>query len=282
MNRLGLLYLSFAGLLTFAVASYWFGLGGEGNNELFKNIVYLAAPFFAVVGGLYTLKVYGLRDASGCSYLYLVLGLMFYFIGEVLWVYYDFVAHTNPYPSIADYFYLGAYPAFFTGLMSQVRTSAIDWKKFDPVIVFLFCIIAVMLAGTSIYFGVVLAYDPTSTALENTIAIAYGLADCVIILCALLVLVLAWEFKGGNLMRLYLYCFFAFVMAMIADVGFAMYNQEYVMGSWWMKNTLDTLWIMQYLYFGVAFFSFGLSLKVVQERLQQMLPRPTKLPKPLP
>jgi hypothetical protein len=56
-------------------------------------------------------------------------------------------------------------------------------------------------------------------------------------------------------------------MTMVADVGFAIYNDEYVSGDWWLRNTLDTLWIMQYLYFGFAFFTFGLSLKAVQARL---------------
>jgi len=265
MNKAWLAYSSFFAILIFSIASYWFGVGAK-SNELLRNGAYLAAPLFAVLGGFYTLKVYGLRDSSGCSYLYLVLGLSLYLTGEVLWVYYDFIAHTNPYPSLADYFYLGAYPAFFTGLLAQVKSSGVDWKKFDPVIVFLFGIIAALLSGLAIYFGVILAYDSTSTALENTVAIAYGLADCVIILCALLVLILAWEFKGGNLMRLYLYCFFAFVMVMVADMGFAIYNEEYLAGAWWVKNTLDTLWILQYLYFGLAFFTFGLSLKAAQAR----------------
>jgi hypothetical protein len=269
MSRLWLMYSGFFAILLLTLLAYWFNVGGL-QNELLRNIAYLAAPVFGVLGGLYTLRVYGLRDASGCLYLYLVLGLIFYLVGEVLWVYYDFVLRTTPYPSIADYFYLGAYPAFFVGLLGQVRSSGVNWKKFDPVIVFLFGIIAALLAGVAVYFGVVLAYDSSATPLENTVAIAYGLADCILILCSLLVLILAWEYKGGNFMRLYLFCFFAFVMVMVADIGFAIYNDEYVAGAWWIKNTLDTLWIMQYLYFGLAFFTFGLSLKAVQERLIRM------------
>jgi hypothetical protein len=191
-------------------------------------------------------------------------------VGEVLWVYYDFVIQATPYPSIADLFYLLAYPALFLGLWEQVRGSGVNWRKFDPVIVFLFGIIAVLLAGVATYFGIYLAYDQAASMFENVVAIGYGLADVVIILCALLVLILAWEFKGGNLMRLYLYIFFGFVMTLVADVGFAMYNPEYVAGSWWIKNTLDTLWIMQYLYFGSAFFTFGFSLKATQDRLLQV------------
>ena len=153
--------------------------------------------------------------------------------------------------------------------MTQVRSSGVDWKRFDPVIVFLFGIIAVLIAGVTVYFGIYLAYDSAATLLENAVAIGYGVADVVIILCSLLVLILAWEFKGGNLMRLYLYIFFAFAMTLIADVGFAMYNPEYLEGEWWVRNTLDTLWILQYLYLGLAFFAFALSLREAQQRLLQ-------------
>jgi diguanylate cyclase len=262
------IYVVFFLILALTVASYWLGWGGL-QAELLRNVAYLAAPAFAVFGGAYTLSVHGWRGTASRPFVFLALGLLLWGLGEVLWVYYEFILRETPYPSLADSFYLLAYPSLFWGLFSQVRMSGVNWKKFDPVIVFLFCIIAILLAGLATYFGIYLAYDDSSTVLENAVAIGYGLADVVIILCSLLVLILAWEFKGGNLMRLYLYCFFAFAMTMVADVGFAMYNGEYVSGQWWIKNTLDTLWIMQYLYFGLAFCLFGLSLKTAQARLLQ-------------
>jgi diguanylate cyclase len=266
MHKAWPVYVSFFSFLLFSIGSYWLGFGGA-SNELMRNIAYLVAPAFAVMGGFYALSAHGWRGVASQPFVFLAIGLLLWGLGEVLWVYYDFVIRETPYPSLADSFYLLAYPFLFLGLLQQVKISGVNWKKFDPVIVFLFGIIAVLLAGVATYFGIYLAYDSTSTLLENVVAIGYGLADVVIILCSLLVLILAWEFKGGNLMRLYLYLFFAFVMTMVADVGFAIYNDEYVSGDWWLRNTLDTLWIMQYLYFGFAFFTFGLSLKAVQARL---------------
>lgn len=265
MNRLACLLFSFLALLLFSVASYWCGLGAN-SNELFRNIAYLAAPVFAVMGGLYALALHGWRGMASRPFLLFVIGLGLWAIGEVFWVYFDFIAREAPYPSTADYFYLLAYPVFFFALLSQVKRANVNWKKIDPVLVFLLSIIAVLLAVLAAYFGVYLAYDGASSLLENAVAIGYGLGDMLLVLCSLLVLILAWEYKGGNLMRLYLYCFFTFSMTFIADIGFAIYNPEYLAGDWWIKNTLDTLWIMQYLYFGLAFFSFGLSLKGMQQR----------------
>lgn len=269
MSKSSIVYVVFAALLVFSAGSYWLDLGGV-RNEVLRNIAYLAAPLFAVLGGLYTVNTHGWRGVSARPFVFLALGLFLWMLGEFLWVYFEFIAGVEPYPSAADYFYLLAYPALFIGLFAQVRASGVNWKKFDPVIVFLFGIIAALLVGLSAYFGIYLAYDPMSTLLGNAVAIGYGLADVAVILCSLLVLVLAWEFKGGNLMRLYLYLFFAFAMTLVADVGFAVYNSEYIAGEWWIRNTLDTLWIMQYLYLGLGFFTFGLSLKAAQERL---LPR---------
>lgn len=272
MIRHVLLYVVLFVILGLAVLSYWFGFGGV-RNELLTNIVYVAAPVFSVIAGAYAVYVHGWRGSASLPFVMLALGLLLYAVGEVLWVYYDFIANAEPYPSAADYFYLLAYPAFFTGLITQVRSTGVDWKRFDPVIVFLFGIIAVLIAGVTVYFGIYLAYDSASTLIENAVAISYGVADVVIILCALLVLILAWEFKGGNLMKLYLCIFFAFAMTLVADVGFAMYNTEYLEGEWWIKNTLDTLWILQYLYLGFAFFTFAFSLNEAQKRLLQGLKR---------
>ncbi|MEK7183441.1 MAG: hypothetical protein AAB776_02275 [Patescibacteria group bacterium] len=266
MSKQIFLYITFFGLLSFSLLSYWAGLGGE-RNLLFLNIAYLLAPVFSVLGGLYAVKIYGWRGMTSRPFLFLTLGLLLWMIGEILWVYYDFVIEVTPYPSIADYFYLFAYVPLFLGLFEQVQLSKVRLKRFDPVIVFLFGIIAILMAGLATYFGIFLAYDSASTLMENAVAIGYGLADMVIILCALLVLILAWEFRGGSLMRFYMFIFFGFSMTFIADVGFAVYNEEYLAGGWWIRNTLDSLWIMQYLYFGMAFFAFGLHLKVAQERL---------------
>ncbi|MDN5698401.1 MAG: hypothetical protein L0G70_10565, partial [Rubrobacter sp.] len=47
----------------------------------------------------------------------IALALLMNAIAEALWYFYDFVLETQPFPSLADAFYLGAYPLLAAGLM---------------------------------------------------------------------------------------------------------------------------------------------------------------------
>jgi hypothetical protein len=266
MNRQWILILSFLGILGLCLLTYWLGVGGN-YNELLKNVAYVAAPTFAVFGGVYAIRVHGFGGSTSRPLIFLTLGLLMWAIGEWLWVYYDFIKEVSPYPSVADLFYLLAYPLIIAGLVEQIFVSKVNWARFNQITLFLFGVIAVMMLGAGTYFGIFLSFNTTASLLESVVALAYGLADVIIILCSLIVLILAWEFKGGSLMKFYLYCFVAFSFTLMADIGFAAFNSDYLAGVAWIKNILDTLWILQYLYFGVAFGVFGLSLKSVQERL---------------
>jgi hypothetical protein len=72
-------------------------------------------------------------------------------------------------------------------------------------------------------------------------------------------------------MEFYLYLFFALVLTLIADLGFALYTDQYVAGAWWLKNTLDLLWILGYLYWALGFGSLAISFSDAQQRLAKKL-----------
>ncbi len=253
-------------LLAATILFYW-GEGYLGSFGFGRNVVYLGAPVLASLTGLWLVRVHGWGGKQSHVLLLLTLGIICWTIGEALWVYYEYVAKTDPFPSPADYFYLAAYPLMLGGLMSDYSSSRVYTHKFDPVIGFLLGLVASLAALIIIYFGIILPFDPAIPFLENVIAIGYSVGDMAVILSGLMVLILAWKFKGGNYMQFYLYIFLALILTLVADLGFAMYTDEYVEGVWWYKNSLDTLWIMSFLYWAVAFGTFAISLQGVQSRL---------------
>lgn len=261
----GILIALFAAFLGATLLFYW-GHGYLGSFVLGQNIVYVGAPILAALAGLWLVRVHGWGGKQSHVFLLLTLGILCWAIGEALWVYYEHIVKTDPFPSPADYFYLAAYPLLFGGLMSEYSSSRAYTRKLDPVIGFLLGLVASLAALIIIYFGIILPFDPETPFLENLIAIGYSVGDMVVLLSGLMILILAWKFKGGNYMQFYLYAFFALILTLVADLGFAMYTDEYIHGSWWHKNSLDTLWIMGYLYWAVAFSSFAVSLQRVQDR----------------
>jgi signal transduction histidine kinase len=68
----------------------------------------------------------GLRTStSSRTWLYLGLGSLAWFLGQVVWTFYDLaLGMPPPYPSLADVGYLMLYPLFATGLILQIRANS--------------------------------------------------------------------------------------------------------------------------------------------------------------
>src|SRR3989338_7631709 len=106
----------FMALSIVAVWSYWLAPQAV-SADWWQAMVYVLAPTTALGGGIVAIKEYGLRSLQGKILLTIVCGIFGWFIGEVLWTYYELIAKTDPYPSLADWFYLVSYVPFCIGLL---------------------------------------------------------------------------------------------------------------------------------------------------------------------
>jgi hypothetical protein len=193
-----------------------------------------------------------------------------WFIGEVIWNYYELILHIKPFPSFADVFYLLAYPLIFFGLLNEVSIGAIHWKKINRAIFFLFTIASLCLAVLVFYFGVYVAYDVKESLLANIIAMGYGVGDLVLIVTNMFVLILVWEFRGGSLSRTWIVIFVSLLCMLLADILFALYPDQYQAQLWIYKNSLDSLWMLSYLLFAYALANFGLSILDAKKKIHQL------------
>lgn len=255
MNKrifLTLLFLLFA---VEAVAVYWFKFGFD--TIVLREMLYLLPPFFAVIAGIVALHTFGLGSRRSVSLLLLTAGISYWFFGETLFYYYEYVLHVNPYPSAADFFYVLAYPMLFAALVNEIQLARIDWKHLSKPTLFLFSLVAFLFAGFVGYFGIYQAYAVDEPFLSNVVAISYGIGDLFLILATILLLVLVWEFRGGKLSRVWLLLFISFLFTLVADILFALYNREYTMQVWFYKSLLDSFWMAGYLFFAFALFEFS-------------------------
>ncbi|HSW97816.1 MAG TPA: hypothetical protein VLF89_08375 [Candidatus Saccharimonadales bacterium] len=252
-----------------ALAIYWFQIGGA-QNVLLRNTVYLFIPFIAVVGGFFSLNIFGTKGFRAKTLLFLSLGLSCWFIGEVLFYYYEFILHINPFPSIADFFYLLAYPLIFFALVNEIRNTKVNLKKIHPSIFFLFCIAALALIFLVFYFGVYLAYDPQEAVLTNLIATWYGVGDLFLIIGNIYVLILAWEFRGGSFSHLWILFFVGFILMLIGDILFAIFTPQYKAEVWFYRSLLDSFWMASYIFFANALFDLGFSLVRAKTELKRV------------
>lgn len=251
----------------FALTLYGYitDVGGPIGIPL-KEWCYVISPLIAVIFSFGAVRLYGLKSTYGYPLFFLSLGLFCWFVGEALWVYYEFILAIDPFPSVADYFYLAAYPLFAMAFFVAMKKGELKIKSFDKIIVFLFGLNALWLFVLVGYFGIYLAYDPAATLIENAVSIAYGVGDLVIFLACLLSLVLAWEYREGRIVMTWMYFFAGFTLILVSDIFFALYYKEYELGIQSYRITLDMLWILGYLYFGFGMYELAYLIRDIQGR----------------
>lgn len=244
---------------------YWTPIGGN-LNQTFKIILYLIPPLLAVLGGYYALGSYGIKGPKGTSLLLISSGLLAWFIGEILFDYYEFFTATTPYPSLADIFYIIGYPLILGGIFYELKKSGVSLSKISKPMLFCLGLIALLLTVIVLYFGVYSAYKPESPLLNNAFVISYGVGDLIILLATLAILLLVWEYKGGKLSLPWIYIFFGFASTLLADILFAIYTSQYDEGSYLIVNILDNFWILGYYLIGFGLFKSGFLIDQVKKK----------------
>lgn len=64
----------------------------------------------------------GARSSVGRQWLLLGIGVAMYAIGDVIWTYMDILLGANPYPSVADFFYVSEYAFFLAAIVLAIRS----------------------------------------------------------------------------------------------------------------------------------------------------------------
>ena len=238
---------------------------------ILQYTVVLTSLALAVVAGMYSLHKYGSHGSKSSTLLLLTAGMFCWFMGELIWTYDEHILQINPFPSYADICYLLSYPLFFLALIREIGTNHINWKSFSQSLFFMMGMTLVLMVGVVFYFGVYLAYSPDEPLLTNSIAIAYGIGDLVLILSTMSLLILAWEFKGGALSKIWMSLFLSFLLILVADILFAIFTTYYNEAYSFYRSLTDSIWILAYLLFAHALFNLGISIQAAQDRLQKLL-----------
>ena len=93
-----------------------------------SQFIWISIPTYAIVLGililfssLLTIKLYKQHHFQSKAFLLFTIGAAFWFIGDQIWVLYDYVYEIDPFPSIADIFYISSYPLFFVFLLISLK-----------------------------------------------------------------------------------------------------------------------------------------------------------------
>jgi diguanylate cyclase (GGDEF)-like protein len=230
-GRVWWLYLA-AGVL--AVGGY-FLLPPDG---LARNLTY---NVIGLVSGLAILVAVRLhRPERPAMWYWFAAGQIMWVAGDVIYEYYQYVLEQSPYPSLADAFYLSAYPMLVAGLLLLIRgrrrrqlAGLVD--------------AALVGTGLGLVFWVFvlhpIAADSSASTIERLISTAYPAADAVLLaMLARLFTAAGTRTRSAQLLGV------AAILMLVSDVGFSLITlySDYTGGA------LDAGWLLSYVVWAAA------------------------------
>ena len=223
----------------------------------------LLPPLCASLCAIFTLKIYGKENPHAKALAFLALGIFFWFLGDFIWFIFEFFYNLHPFPSVADLFYLLAYPSLLAGLILEFKNNKMCWTRLRLTI----CISkSIIFALIVLYFGIIKAYNPEVAMLNNLIAMSYGVGDLVLIMLSSSILLITFNYRRGKLFLPWIFIFIGFSLILVSDILFAIYKESYENLINPLRN-LDLGWITGFSFLAFGFYKIGEALEETKRKL---------------
>jgi len=185
-------------------------------------------------------------------------------------MWYQLILKTDPFPSLADLFYLVGYPLLAVSLWREIGLAGGVWTRQRTRVVIWSTLVGAML-GFLVFFLRLTSGEAGASLFEHSVAIAYAVGDVILLAASFVALLFVREYRGGRKAEFWLVLGSGFMATLVADTLFAIYTQEYEAGMLFYRNVLDALWIAGYILFAIAFVQLGWFLREVQHRVKKKL-----------
>ncbi|MEV8503870.1 bifunctional diguanylate cyclase/phosphodiesterase [Actinoplanes sp. NPDC051475] len=207
-------------------------------DSLARNLSYNVV---GLVSGLLILAAVRLhRPARPAMWYWFAGGQLVWVVGDVIYEYYQYVLHQEPYPSPADAFYLSAYPMLLVGLVLLVRGGG---RRDKAALVDA----ATVAVGLGLVFWIFViepvAANASVSVQERIISVAYPAADAMLLALLARLYFGAAERTAGTRLLLT-----AVVLLLIGDVGFSIVSIYSDAGG----TILDAAFLMSYVCWAAA------------------------------
>ncbi|NJK77666.1 MAG: hypothetical protein HC944_00940 [Nanoarchaeota archaeon] len=208
---------------------------------------YISLPIYTIIPGILIMLSIGalsrtdkIQEISKKSLIFLVAAFCLWFAAELTWNLHEHVLHIDPYPSIADFFYISAPIFLFISLIIFLHDSHKRINKKH--LIFASLVSVSILIPISI---MMLETNSETDFFEISIALIYPIVDSILIVPAIIAILSSFKIKNS----------FWFLI-LIGIVGFVIADNIYlilVMGdSYFDGHPLDILWLISYVIWSFA------------------------------
>ncbi|UQU68573.1 EAL domain-containing protein [Couchioplanes caeruleus] len=223
-----------AGIL--ATAGYYLLPDASLASNIVYNLIGLGSSLLIVVG----VRLH--RPARPAMWYWFAAGQVTWVVGDLIWEYYQYVLHQEPYPSAADIFYLSAYPLFVVGMYLLMRRRGVPGRNVAALVD-----AAIVAIGVGLIFWVFvmhpIAADSTASTVERVIGVAYPAGD------ALLIAMMARFYTGtGRRSTSIRLLGAAALLLLCADIAYSLVSLYSDSDG----RELDAGWLLSYVFWGAS------------------------------
>lgn len=220
-------------VISIAVANSFITFPDSESRPAFTNWTIDAAAAVALGISLTIVWRQKLDGLNGRTYAAFAAGLGLWFVAEILWTYYTLFAEVDPFPSLADVFWIAGYAPFAYHLIATYRFFG---QVVRPHVI----IIVSIAAGLFVGHTATLVSEAGSAAGEDlvslVISLAYPVLDAVLIVPAVIVLA---SLRDGKLtLTPWIILSSSLLIIAAADSGFAYYQAAGMEEEIWVWDLL--------------------------------------------
>ena len=208
-----------------------------------SQFTWISVPAYTIIPGvlmvfsiILTIKLYKQQHFQSKAFLLFTIGISSKFVAEQIWQVYDLVYNVNPFPSLADFFYIATYPLLIAFLLISLRPI----RKSISKKVWLFSII-LSLAFLTPSIVASLNNLEGEEAFSTSIALAYPIMSAFQLAPAIVGIMFLAK-KGANYSWLLL--LFGFLIISIADTFF-LFSQ--IDDSYYDGHPVDLMFLFSYI-----------------------------------
>jgi len=217
----------------------------DRNFALISDLAYQPVSLFAIIVAWRIAFNATLDSKLRRAWFILGLAVAAQMLGDTLWFYLEVILGQEPFPSVADIFFLSFYPLALIGLLSL---PSAPMKSSERLRFLIDLAIIMVTAWMAIWFFII---SPTAAQyetgrLDQILAAAYPVGDLVILGGIFTLLFRSNEHTVRSMLILYLT---GLLLNVAGDLAYAYTSLEgtYVSGGW-----MDISWIIAYWFFALA------------------------------
>lgn len=228
MNRKNLLTI----IIYLITAVFWLFLTLKTEHSASKagyyfQIFLFIIPLVGSLVGFSNARLWGgLRSAVGRAITFLSLGTLTWALGMLIWNYYIFLAKVEvPYPSLADLAFILSWPLWTIGFIELSKATGVKFALRKNKGKVLFVVVPVLAILVSYYLLFIVARNGviewSSGGLKLFFDLFYPIGDVVILIVALMLFTLSYNFLGGQYKMAIWLLIAAFVSNYFSDFVFS-------------------------------------------------------------